>query len=310
MTSFSGSGLPSSAVTRPIFPAGTTVASWIREVPDTPLRYISVNVSALQFRTPGFVDHVRRIVTESGVRPGLLLLEITESLLLKDDESVWADLAALRETGIRIAIDDFGTGYSSLSYLRHMSIDVLKIDKSFIDEILHSTQQRALVAAIIRLAETLELSVIAEGIEDPAHREMLAEMGCPYGQGYLFSKPVGSADIMHWLQPRGAAEPSAVGKIGPKAPGAAELRSLGNAGSRAPGNAGSRAPGNAGSRAPGKAYSRAPGKAELRPLGKAELTPREPRGVPEPVPATTARPVTTRPATGRLSPTQPTSTGP
>ncbi|MDR7273586.1 putative bifunctional diguanylate cyclase/phosphodiesterase [Catenuloplanes atrovinosus] len=175
---------------------------WNRLVPSDRPRYVSVNVSARQFRNPGFMDSVRQVLAESGVPPRALLLEITESLLLRDDEQVWADLAALRQTGVRIAIDDFGTGYSSLSYLRHMPIDVLKIDKSFIDDMVHSRKQRALVSAIVQLADTLDLRVIAEGIEEPVHREMLASMGCPYGQGYLFSRPVNAADIYGWLASR------------------------------------------------------------------------------------------------------------
>ncbi|MDP9796871.1 diguanylate cyclase (GGDEF)-like protein/PAS domain S-box-containing protein [Catenuloplanes nepalensis] len=182
---------------------------WNRLVPSDRPRYVSVNVSARQFRHPGFMDSVRQILADSGVPPRALLLEITESLLLRDDEQVWADLAALRQTGVRIAIDDFGTGYSSLSYLRHMPIDVLKIDKSFIDDMVHSRKQRALVSAIVQLADTLDLRVIAEGIEEPVHREMLASMGCPYGQGYLFSRPVNAADIYGWLSARGKAPKTA-----------------------------------------------------------------------------------------------------
>ncbi|MFI5842407.1 putative bifunctional diguanylate cyclase/phosphodiesterase [Catenuloplanes sp. NPDC051500] len=176
---------------------------WNRLVPSDRPRYVSVNVSARQFRHPGFMDSVRQVLADSGVPPRALLLEITESLLLREDEQVWADMAALRQTGVRIAIDDFGTGYSSLSYLRHMPIDVLKIDKSFIDDMVHSRKQRALVAAIVQLADTLDLRVIAEGIEEPVHREMLASMGCPYGQGYLFSRPVNAAEIYGWLATRG-----------------------------------------------------------------------------------------------------------
>ncbi|GAA2485897.1 hypothetical protein Ahu01nite_013380 [Winogradskya humida] len=159
------------------------------------LRYISVNVSARQFRQPGFVDRVRAALDEFGARPEWLLLEITESLVLRDAEQVWADLETLRAVGVRIAIDDFGTGYSSLSYLRQMPVDVLKIDKSFIDDILASKQQRALVNAIVTLARNLNLTVVAEGIEHADQRAMLARMGCPYGQGYLFSRPVWPDDV-------------------------------------------------------------------------------------------------------------------
>jgi EAL domain-containing protein (putative c-di-GMP-specific phosphodiesterase class I) len=174
---------------------------WRTSAPDRPLGYVSVNVSARQFRTPGFVDAVRTALANTGARPEWLLLEITESLLLRDAAQVWAELETLRALGVRIAIDDFGTGYSSLSYLRQMPVDVLKIDKSFIDDILHSEQQRALVEAIVGLAQNLQLAVVAEGIEDPAHRQMLLRMGCPYGQGYLFSRPVTFDDIHNWLAP-------------------------------------------------------------------------------------------------------------
>jgi diguanylate cyclase (GGDEF)-like protein/PAS domain S-box-containing protein len=174
---------------------------WRLSTPDSSLRYVSVNVSARQFRTPGFVDQVRAALADSGAPPQALLLEITESLLLRDADTVAADLRVLRELGVRIAIDDFGTGYSSLSYLRHMPVDVLKIDKSFIDEILHSGEQLALVEAIVNLARTLRLAVVAEGVEHPAHRFQLMKLGCPYGQGYLFSKPVSAAEIAHAATP-------------------------------------------------------------------------------------------------------------
>ncbi|WP_067499786.1 bifunctional diguanylate cyclase/phosphodiesterase [Actinoplanes sp. TFC3] len=171
------------------------VARWHTEQPDSTLRYVSVNVSARQFRQPGFVDRVRSALADAGARPEWLLLEITESLVLREAEQVHADLDTLRCLGVRIAIDDFGTGYSSLSYLRQMPVDVLKIDKSFIDDILASKQQRALVNAIVTLARSLDLAVVAEGIEDAGQHSMLARMGCPYGQGYLFSKPVWPADV-------------------------------------------------------------------------------------------------------------------
>jgi diguanylate cyclase (GGDEF)-like protein/PAS domain S-box-containing protein len=172
-----------------------TFVGWRAAAPNGGLRYVSVNVSARQFRTPGFVDQVRAALADAGARPQWLLLEITESLVLRDAEKVWSDLRELRELGVRIAIDDFGTGYSSLSYLRQMPVDVLKIDKSFIDDILSSEEQLALVGAILSLARTLKLAVVAEGIENPEHRLKLMELGCPYGQGYLFSRPVPAAEI-------------------------------------------------------------------------------------------------------------------
>jgi diguanylate cyclase (GGDEF)-like protein/PAS domain S-box-containing protein len=176
-----------------------TFVGWRSADPDGALSYVSVNVSARQFRTPGFVQQVRAALAETGAQPQWLLLEITESLVLRDADKVWADLRELRELGLRIAIDDFGTGYSSLSYLRQMPVDVLKIDKSFIDDILHSDEQLALVEAILSLARTLRLAVVAEGIENQAHRQKLLRLGCPYGQGYLFSKPVSAAEAAHWM---------------------------------------------------------------------------------------------------------------
>ncbi|MFI5494001.1 putative bifunctional diguanylate cyclase/phosphodiesterase [Actinoplanes sp. NPDC051859] len=171
------------------------LAQWKDDDASTAPRYVSVNVSARQFRQPGFVDQVRAALTDAGAEPGWLQLEITESLVLRDVEQVSADLEELRALGVRVAIDDFGTGYSSLSYLRQIPVDVLKIDKSFIDDIVGSEQQRALVDAIVTLARNLDLSVVAEGIEDPEQRAVLAGMGCPYGQGYLFSRPVWAAEV-------------------------------------------------------------------------------------------------------------------
>ena len=168
---------------------------WRAESPDMTLRYVSVNVSARQFRNVDFADQVRQALAETGARPEWLLLEITESLVLRDAEKVLSELKALRAMGVRIAIDDFGTGYSSLSYLRQMPVDVLKLDKSFIDDILHSRQQHALVDAIVTLSHNLDLAVVAEGIEEVGQRAALNAMGCRYGQGYLFAKPLWPGDI-------------------------------------------------------------------------------------------------------------------
>jgi EAL domain-containing protein (putative c-di-GMP-specific phosphodiesterase class I) len=171
------------------------IAAWKAQEPDTTLRYVSVNVSPLQFRAADFVAQVRDALEDAGARPEWLLLEITESLVLKDADKVVQDLRALRAMGVRVAIDDFGTGYSSLSYLRQMPVDVLKLDKSFIDDILTSRQQHALVDAIVTLAGNLDLAVVAEGIEEPGQMIALDTMGCHYGQGYHFAKPLWPAEI-------------------------------------------------------------------------------------------------------------------
>ncbi|MFI5491296.1 putative bifunctional diguanylate cyclase/phosphodiesterase [Actinoplanes sp. NPDC051859] len=177
-----------------------TVAQWRRILPRTRQPYVSVNVSVRQFREAGFVDQVRASLDFAGVPPQALMLEITETLLMGDDEQIWSDLAILRDLGVRIAIDDFGTGYSSLGYLRQRPIDVLKIDKMFIDDMVNDDQQFGLVRGIVSLAHTLNLTVVAEGIEDATHREILAQLGCPLGQGYFFSSPLDATEALNWLR--------------------------------------------------------------------------------------------------------------
>jgi EAL domain-containing protein (putative c-di-GMP-specific phosphodiesterase class I) len=176
-----------------------TVAQWRRVLPRARSPYVSVNVSVRQFRQTGFVEQVRGSLAYAGVPPQALMLEITETLLMGDDEQIWADLAVLQEMGVRIAIDDFGTGYSSLGYLRQRPIDVVKIDKTFIDDIVDDPQQLTLVAGIVRLANSLNLTVVAEGIESDRHREVLERVGCPLGQGYLYSSPVDATEALTWM---------------------------------------------------------------------------------------------------------------
>ena len=173
-----------------IHQATADLARWLQHARGQPQVYVSVNVAARQLRDPGFVRGVRRRLTESGLAPSSLVLELTESGLLRPDQRLRADLDELKGMGVRLAIDDFGTGYSSLSYLRELSIDLLKIDKSFVDGIAVSTQRLALVEVIVRIAKTLELTVIAEGIESEVQRDMLVSMGCRYGQGYLLAAPM------------------------------------------------------------------------------------------------------------------------
>ena len=152
--------------------------------------YISVNVSARQFADPGFADTVRQALAESGLESRSLVLELTETALLRRDEQMHSDLAQLKAIGVRLALDDFGTGYSSLSYLRDLPIDVVKMDKSFVDDIADSDQHLALAEGIVQIARTLNLEVIAEGIETEVQRDLLAMMGCHYGQGYLLAMPM------------------------------------------------------------------------------------------------------------------------
>jgi diguanylate cyclase (GGDEF)-like protein/PAS domain S-box-containing protein len=172
--------------------AVTDLVAWQRRVPRQAPLYVSVNVSARQFRDPGFVAGVRDVLAEAGLPPSLLLLELTESVLLGRDEAIRAKLTELKSLGVRLAIDDFGTGYSSLSYLRELPMDVLKIDRSFIEGIAPSKARLALVEVIIRIAKTFGLTVTAEGIESEVQRELLISLGCEFGQGYLLERPVGA----------------------------------------------------------------------------------------------------------------------
>ncbi len=126
--------------------------------------------------------------------PSTLMLELTESILLRRDDRTIADLKDLKAAGVRLAIDDFGTGYSSLSYLQELPIDVLRIDRSFVAGIDASEQRQALVEGIIRIARTLQLDVTAEGIESEVERDILISLGCLYGQGFLLAMPLAPAE--------------------------------------------------------------------------------------------------------------------
>jgi diguanylate cyclase (GGDEF)-like protein/PAS domain S-box-containing protein len=151
---------------------------------------ISVNVAAQQLSQAGFVQEVLGVLAETGLTSDRLCLEITESIVLQDLDMVASRLVALREHGIQIAIDDFGTGYSSLAYLSHLPVDVLKIDKSFIDRITIDQQDASLTEAIIAMSRTMRLSNVAEGVEDSDQAAWLLAAQCQYGQGYLWSRPV------------------------------------------------------------------------------------------------------------------------
>jgi len=167
---------------------------------------ISVNLSARQFQHPDLVRDVKAALASSGLAPGALTLEITESVLMQHTTSTIDTLGELRGHGIRLAIDDFGTGYSSLSYLDRFSVDVLKIDRTFIDGFGADREGPVLVRAIIELAQALGLQVVAEGIERVDQLAPLRALGCELGQGYLFSRPL-EADALSGLLARSVLMP-------------------------------------------------------------------------------------------------------
>jgi len=168
------------------------MCSWGDSLGEDPLR-MSVNVSARQFRSRGFVDTVERALHTTGITPQRLELEITESILIEDKEQVAATIGRLKQLGVRISVDDFGTGYSSLSYLSRLPIDCLKIDQSFVHSMGEDNYNVHIIQAIISMAHSLGMTVIAEGIETQKQLEFLRAHGCNEGQGFLFAKPM-SAD--------------------------------------------------------------------------------------------------------------------
>lgn len=154
------------------------------------LSKISVNISAAQLHRPDFFDKLKVTLDKSNLPPNLLTLEITESLLIEEDKHTLHKLQTIRELGIDLSIDDFGTGYSSLSYLKRFPINVLKIDRAFIKDITNDSEGEALTCAIISIAKSLNLKVVAEGVEEKEQYDVLAKYDCHCAQGYLFSKPI------------------------------------------------------------------------------------------------------------------------
>ncbi|NVO07335.1 MAG: EAL domain-containing protein, partial [Rhodoferax sp.] len=151
---------------------------------------LAVNVSSRQFHHPDFVSQVADSLERTGANPKRLKLELTESMLVTDVEDVIAKMVALKARGVGFSLDDFGTGYSSLSYLKRLPLDQLKIDQGFVRNILTDANDAAIAKMVVALAESLGLSVIAEGVEMDAQRDFLARLGCHAYQGYFFSRPV------------------------------------------------------------------------------------------------------------------------
>jgi diguanylate cyclase (GGDEF)-like protein/PAS domain S-box-containing protein len=177
-------------------------AAWQAKGSGQPPLTVSVNLSARQLEHPGLVDEVERALAGSGLDPHRLVLEITETLLASDAAAAAAQLERLKKLNVRVAIDDFGTGYSALSYLQAFPVDVLKVDKTFVDTIAGAAAESAVGRAIVQLGQTLNLVTVAEGIEHPEQLDALRALGCAFGQGYLFAKPLPPEQVTELLAER------------------------------------------------------------------------------------------------------------
>jgi diguanylate cyclase (GGDEF)-like protein len=176
------------------------VRQWQTQL-DLPLT-VAVNLSARQFQHPDLVAQIRSIILDTKIDPATLELEITESSAMQNAENTIFTLRELKELGVRIAMDDFGTGYSSLNYLKRFPIDTLKLDQSFVRDVMTDARDAAIVGAVITMAHSLGLKVIGEGVESPGQHEYLRREGCDYIQGYLFSRPQGPIEIEPFLRAR------------------------------------------------------------------------------------------------------------
>ena len=171
-------------------------------------RYLraGVNVSAKQFRDPTLVDHIDRVLAATGLPPEYLEIEITENTFMDDPLKTVEILTDLKVRGVKIAIDDFGTGYSSLNYLKRFPVDRLKIDRSFIIDIVTNEDDRVLVSLITSLARGMGLEVIAEGVEETEQRDILLNLDCSQMQGYLYSRPLSAEDFLSFLPDQPASQ--------------------------------------------------------------------------------------------------------
>ncbi|MBU1002632.1 MAG: EAL domain-containing protein [Proteobacteria bacterium] len=174
--------------------ACSTMVDWLREHPDRPEMQIAVNLSCRQFEQVTLVEQISCILEETGLSVANLKLEITESAIMKDAEGALFILRRLKALGIKLSIDDFGTGYSSLSYLQKFPVDTLKVDRSFISGMGANGENTAIVRAVVVLAQSMGLDVVAEGVELSEQLDQLRDLRCPYVQGFFFSKPLSTAD--------------------------------------------------------------------------------------------------------------------
>ncbi len=177
------------------------LVAWSRQ-PERAHLTLSVNVSASELREPAFIQNVLAVLARTGANPARLKVELTETMLVANIDDVMAKMSALREKGIGVSLDDFGTGYSSLNYLKRLPLDQLKIDKSFVDNVLSDSSDAAIARTVVTLGQQLGLHVIAEGVETEEQRLLLEGIGCLAYQGYLFSRPLPAVAFEEFLRKR------------------------------------------------------------------------------------------------------------
>jgi len=179
--------------------ACTQLLAWQSAFSSDPPLTLSVNLSGQGFARPDLAFRVAQTLQQTGFRPESLKLELTESVLITHSETVKETLEQLHALGVQLHIDDFGTGYSSLSYLQNFPLNVLKIDRSFVQRLAEGAESVELVRTIVSLARSLNLKVTAEGVETAAQLELLQGLGCEFGQGFLFAQPLNAAEVVRFL---------------------------------------------------------------------------------------------------------------
>jgi EAL domain-containing protein (putative c-di-GMP-specific phosphodiesterase class I) len=184
------------------------LAAWQQALGPLAPASVAVNLSAVQLRLPGLTAEVQACLADAGLAPQALQLEVTESLAAQDD-AARERLRELKAMGVRIALDDFGTGYSSLACLHQLPVDTVKIDRSFVSHAETSDYHRVLIEATIRVARTLGMDTVAEGIETASQAALLQRLDCDRGQGYLWSAPLAADAVLPWLQQWGAGRQAA-----------------------------------------------------------------------------------------------------
>jgi EAL domain-containing protein (putative c-di-GMP-specific phosphodiesterase class I) len=173
---------------------------WQQQYPQDPPLKMSMNISGKQFSRSDLAEVVTRILFETGLKPECLALEITESMIMGDIDSAIETMGRLRTMGVQIHIDDFGTGYSSLSHLHRFPITALKIDRAFVGKLLANGENDAIITSIVTLAKSLNLEVIAEGIELDHQLSSIKDLRCQFGQGFLFSRAMDPAAVDIWIE--------------------------------------------------------------------------------------------------------------